>query len=333
MTVSLSASVLIALSCSFLSCVGLCAVLLPPAERVMARRRVAVVEVPSWRKRQQDLPPVGGIAIIVSAAAGILISAVFGGSVSENCIFLLIVAVLFSAVGLTDDLLTLTQNKRFSMHSSVKTILRALLAVGFAVYSYNYNGGGYVPLSVFASGVDLGVFYIPIAALTVLIFSCSAMITDGSDGLNAVTSVPVFAYLMIFSLGRQGSGDAEGAFVSSAILGAVLGFLVFGKCPARIFSGKSGTSFCGVCAVLLCFLMKRPAVMFTVGFVWLVQGMSFALSRAVYYITRGKHRLLPIAPLDVFLRSAGVSENVIIFAYFAVGVIFAAVSYVLTGGL
>ena len=151
MTVSLSASVLIALSCSFLSCVGLCAVLLPPAERVMARRRVAVVEVPSWRKRQQDLPPVGGIAIIVSAAAGILISAVFGGSVSENCIFLLIVAVLFSAVGLTDDLLTLTQNRRFSMHSSVKTVLRALLAVGFAVYSYNYNGGGYVPLSVFAS--------------------------------------------------------------------------------------------------------------------------------------------------------------------------------------
>ena len=183
MTVSLSASVLIALSCSFLSCVGLCAVLLPPAERVMARRRVAVVEVPSWRKREQDLPPVGGIAIIVSAAAGILISAVFGGSVSENCIFLLIVAVLFSAVGLTDDLLTLTQNKRFSMHSSVKTVLRALLAVGFAVYSYNYNGGGYVPLSVFASGVDLGVFYIPIAARTVLIFSCSAMITDGSDGI------------------------------------------------------------------------------------------------------------------------------------------------------
>ena len=171
MTVSLSASVLIALSCSFLSCVGLCAVLLPPAERVMARRRVAVVEVPSWRKREQDLPPVGGIAIIVSAAAGILISAVFGGSVSENCIFLLIVAVLFSAVGLTDDLLTLTQNKRFSMYSSVKTVLRALLAVGFAVYSYNYNGGGYVPLSVFASGVDLGVFYIPIAALIVLIFS------------------------------------------------------------------------------------------------------------------------------------------------------------------
>lgn len=62
-------------------------------------------------------------------------------------------------------------------------------------------------------------------------------------------------------------------------------------------------------------------------------GNEFFVFRAVYFFTRGKHRLLPVAPLDSFLRSVGISENAVVFSYFATGVVFAAVAYILTGGL
>ena len=332
MTFSLSASSLTAISVSFVFCVLICFLLLRPAERVMSRRKISVVEYPSWRKRANDIPPVGGVAVIASASLGFLLAAVTGGGIVSEYVFLLVVAVLFASIGLTDDMLTLTQNRRFSLPRFVGSALRAVLAVGFAFYSYNRNGG-YVSFFVFSDGADLGVFYVPIAALVILFFTFSARITNGSDGLNAVTCIPVFAYLSLLAVGRQGSGDANGAFVSFSLLGAVLGFLIFGKSPARIFEGRSGTSFCGACAVLLCFLMKCPSIIFVVGFIWLVQGLSFFLSRAVYFITRGRHRLLPVAPLDSFLRSAGISEKTVIFTYFAIGVIFAAVAYILTGGL
>ena len=333
MTFSLSAASVVAITVSFILCVLFCAFLMRPAERVMTRRKITVVEYPAWRKRAKDVPPVGGIAVIASSAFGFLIAATVGGGIGSEYVFLLAVAVLFAAVGFADDMLTLTQNVRFRLPRFVPVVLRAVLAVGFAFYSYNYNGGGYVSFFLFLDGTDLGVLYIPLSAVVILFFSFSARITNGSDGLNAATCVPVFAYLSLFALGRQGVGDANGAFLSFSLLGAVLGFLIFGKNPARIFEGHSGTSFCGTCAVLLCFLMKCPSVIFIIGFVWLVQEMSFLLSRAVYFFTRGKHRLLPVAPLDSFLRSVGVSENAVVFSYFATGVVFAAVAYILTGGL
>ena len=333
MTASLSLSSLIAFLVSFCFCVFLCALLLRPAERVMARRKITVVEYPSWRKRAEDVPPIGGLAMIAATAVGFLLSGLTKGGISGEYAFLTVVAVLFAAVGLTDDIMTVTQNRKFALPSYAAPILRSILAVGFAVYSYNYNGGGYIPLSVFSEGIDLGLLYIPIAALVILFFTFSSEITNGSDGLNSMCCVPVFAYFALFSLERQGTGDENGTFFSFALLGATLGFLIFGKPPARILEGKSGASFCGTSAVLLCFLLKRPAIIFVIGFVWLVQGLSFLLSRGVYILTLGKRRLLPIAPIDSFLRSVGVPETVVVFSYFAVGVIFAAVAYVLTGGL
>lgn len=332
MTLSLSALSLTTLFVSFISCVLICFLMLRPAERVMARRKITVFEFPSWRKRAEDVPPVGGLAVVVSTSFGFLLSMIFSDGDFSDYIFLLAVSVLFASVGAADDLLTLTQNRKFALPRSVAFLLRILLAIGFSVYSYNLNGGGYIPLFVLADGFDLGLFYIPLSAVVILFFSFSARITNGSDGLNSATCVPVFAYLALFALGRQGTGDVGGVLLSFAVLGAVLGFIPFGKSPAWIFEGRTGTSFCGTSACLICFLMKCPSILFVVCFVWLVQGLSFVLSRLTYILTRGKHRLLTVAPLDTCLRSVGVSERVIVFSYFAVGVVFAAVAYVLTGG-
>ena len=229
MTFSLSAASVVAITVSFILCVLFCAFLMRPAERVMTRRKITVVEYPAWRKRAKDVPPVGGIAVIASSALGFLIAATVGGGIGSEYVFLLAVAVLFAAVGFADDMLTITQNVRFRLPRFVPVVLRAVLAVGFAFYSYNYNGGGYVSFFLFSDGTDLGVLYIPLSAVVILFFSFSARITNGSDGLNAAACVPVFAYLSLFALGRQGVGDANGTFLSFSLLGAVLGFLIFGK--------------------------------------------------------------------------------------------------------
>ena len=108
MTFSLSAASVVAITVSFILCVLFCAFLMRPAERVMTRRKITVVEYPAWRKRAKDVPPVGGIAVIASSAFGFLIAATVGGGIGSEYVFLLAVAVLFAAVGFADDMLTTT---------------------------------------------------------------------------------------------------------------------------------------------------------------------------------------------------------------------------------
>lgn len=94
MTFSLSAASVVAITVSFILCVLFCAFLMRPAERVMTRRKITVVEYPAWRKRAKDVPPVGGIAVIASSAFGFLIAATVGGGIGSEYVFLLAVAVL-----------------------------------------------------------------------------------------------------------------------------------------------------------------------------------------------------------------------------------------------
>ena len=108
MTFSLSAASVVAITVSFILCVLFCAFLMRPAERVMTRRKITVVEYPAWRKRAKYVPPVGGIAVIASSAFGFLIAATVGGGIGSEYVFLLAVAVLFAAVGFADDMLTTT---------------------------------------------------------------------------------------------------------------------------------------------------------------------------------------------------------------------------------
>ncbi len=316
---------------SFLLCLSLCLFFKRKTEKILCRRKINVVEYPRWRKADKDLAPLGGAAIIISVSVVCLCGIIICNIGTFDYLFAFIVSLLFAFIAFFKDLTTLTQNRKFNLPNTFSFVCRLVLSFAFSLYLYNM-GKGYVPLLLVGDYFDFGLFYIPVATVVIFFFSVSSEMTDNISGINALTSVPVFSFICVYMLCRQSVGDIEGVLLSFSVLGAVFGFLILGRPNGLLLQGHAGTSFCGTLAVLLCFLLNIPTAIFIVGFVWLIQGISFLLTYIPYKVTRGKHRLLSVAPLDAYLRNKGVSENTVLFSYFAVGVLFAAMAYILVGG-
>ena len=68
--------------------------------------------------------------------------------------------------------------------------------------------------------------------------SNSVNFTDGVDGLLAGTSAIAFGAFTLLALHAS---EHESAIFSAAMIGGVLGFLVFNAHPAKVFMGDTGS--------------------------------------------------------------------------------------------
>lgn len=111
---------------------------------------------------------------------------------------------------------------------------------------------GLAQLGTFA---DIGALVPPaflFVVLTTVVVAATANainIHDGMDGLSAGTSCQVFAVMGVMLLcigeGYAGSNFLEYAVTCAVAAGALCGFLIFNRYPARIFMGDTGSLFIG----------------------------------------------------------------------------------------
>ena len=99
----------------------------------------------------------------------------------------------------------------------------------------------------------------------------------------------------------------ETAFLSFALIGGTIGFLLFNKHPAKIFMGDTGSLFLGAITAGLAFSIGNPVVIIPVGAVYVIEGVSVILQVASFKIFR--KRIFKMAPLHHHLEKCGLSEN------------------------
>jgi UDP-GlcNAc:undecaprenyl-phosphate/decaprenyl-phosphate GlcNAc-1-phosphate transferase len=183
--------------------------------------RAGLVDRPSesgLKIHSEPKPLSGGISIVVAtltaiAVAGFGVDAWYASAV-----------VLLLAVGVADDAVGLPPNLRLAAQG----ISGLLLAVG---------GLTVEPLGVLGpAAVVLGV---PVLANAV-------NLTDGQDGLAAGLS-------LVATFGLWAIIDAPGAdaVVSLALMGALLGFLIWNRPPASVFLGDGGAYVIGGVLVVI----------------------------------------------------------------------------------
>jgi len=183
-------------------------------------RRLGLVALPrADRWHRGAVPLLGGVAIGLGFAAVApfavpltpLIATLVGGG-----------AVLF-ALGLADDLQTLTPHTKLITEIVVAAILAAL-------------GLQFRLTTVPALNIALTVFWI--VAIT-----NAFNLLDNMDGLAAGIAVVTVGFRLAFFIV---DGDLENAALASAFLGALLGFLVHNFPPASIFMGDAGSLLIGL---------------------------------------------------------------------------------------
>lgn len=254
---------------------------------------------------KQGTPTMGGFIFLIPLIFGLLFLQ------AENrfpALFLVIVTLSYALLGFLDDFIKIHYHRNEGLRPYQKIIGQFGLALIVGLYIYF---SGTTTLNFFGLQFDIGAFVIPLVILVLLATTNSVNLTDGLDGLAGGVS---FSYLLFFGLILALISGAENlAIMCFALVGALLGFLIFNVYPAKIFMGDTGSlalgGFIGTVAVLSGLTLILPIM----GIMFVLSALSDIIQ--VAYYKRTKKRVFLMAPLHHHFEQKGVHENRIVVVY------------------
>ena len=149
--------------------------------------------------------------------------------------------------------------------------------------------------------------FIPFLFIAVIGTVNGVNLTDGLDGLASSVTVCVATFFTVTAL-AVGSGISP---ITGAVVGSLLGFLVYNVYPASVFMGDTGSLALGGFVAASAFMLKMPWFILIVGLIYFVESLSVMLQVAYFKITHGK-RLFKMAPIHHHFELCGWSETRIV---------------------
>lgn len=262
----------------------------------------------------------GGIIILLSLT---LTSLAFVQRNTEWWI-LLFATLGYGAIGFLDDFIKIALKR--SLGLTAKQKLAAQLIVAGGLYWILVRNGFSTDLSVPGTdwSIDLGWLYFPFLALIMLATSNAVNLTDGLDGLLAGTAAIAFGAFAVIGLMFS---QYTVALFSVAVVGALLGFLVFNAHPARVFMGDTGSLALGGGLAATAVLTKSELLLIVIGGVFVIETLSVML-QVMSFKLRGK-RIFRMSPIHHHFELAGWSEWRVVATFWVAGFLFAAVGLLL----
>ncbi len=291
---------------------------------------------PQSHQKKQGTPIMGGLIIALGCVAAFV---VFGATLGawDHMLALLFVALGSMAVGFGDDWIKMVKKRHEGLTPWQKIIGQVAVCVLFSTYCYLHPDiGSKVIVPFFNVEWDLGIFYIPLLALTVLFMVNSANLQDGLDGiLSSVTAVGCIGWAAI-ALQAVGAARAETnqtiAVFALALCGACIGFLRFNHYPATVFMGDTGSMFIGGAVVGMAMLLRQPFLLLLIGFTMVMSSVSVILQRYYFKLTRKltgtPKRLFKMSPIHHHFEMCGMKETQIVLMYAIVTAVLSAIAVV-----
>ena len=184
--------------------------------------------------------------------------------------------------------------------------------------------------------VNLGWFFVPVAAFVIVGAGNAVNLTDGLDGLAIMPAALVIAALGVFA---YASGNAvfanylsipaiphagELLIFCASLAGAGLGFLWFNSYPAQVFMGDVGSLSIGGFLGILAVLTKNELLLTVLGGVFVVEALS-VITQVVSFKLTGK-RVFKMAPIHHHFELKGLTETKIIVRFWIISILLAILS-------
>jgi len=200
------------------------------------------VEGPERHFSKLGTPTMGGVMIILPVLlvtvllnAASLIGVRFLG---RSIILPMLVMVAYSVLGAIDDWEGLRGRRRGQgMRARTKFLIQVVLASATAFGLWYFLDVPNLFLPGVKGEIELGLWYLPIAAFLIVAFSNAVNLTDGLDGLAGLIAATAFA--------------AYGGIASSNIRPTWPGSVLHWSAPPSVFSGSTCTP--------PCYLWETPA--------------------------------------------------------------------------
>lgn len=240
-------------------------------------------------------PEGGGILIIGISAAifltiipiilrlGIRVSSLFNFTQEIHVLFLAFLG--FGILGFVDDISFLRLNKYFMSYrwwwmAILAFLIAAILKINMGISILNLPLWGVL---------NLGWWYVPVAASLILFFIYGFQKADDIDGLSLgglIISLLVFWFL------SQTALDSILTIFIAIWLGSLMALLYFNVFPARIRIGRSGELAFGAAIAVIGLILGKPVALLIIGGIFVAEGFGgtlfkwFGISSLQQYLKR-----------------------------------------------
>ena len=212
----------------------------------------------------------------------------------------------FGLIGFLDDYIKVVLRRSLGLRVWQKFLLQIIVTGVFVFYLLHYTDVSLVMKVPFVSDLylDFGWMNIPILFFIVIGTVNGTNFTDGLDGLASSVTVLVATFFSVVAIGT-GSGIEP---VTCAVVGALLGFLLFNVHPASVFMGDTGSLALGGFVAAAAYMMQMPLFIVIVGFIYMVEVLSDIIQVTYFKMTGGK-RIFKMAPIHHHFELCGWSET------------------------
>lgn len=252
--------------------------------------------------KKAGTPTMGGIIFL----AATVITCLFYMKDYPKILPVLFLTLGFGIIGFLDDYLKVVLKRSDGLLAWQKFGLQFVVTAVFAFYMWNNSEVSLAMLVPFWSGhyINVGWLAIPVMFIAVMGTVNGVNFTDGLDGLASSVTVIVAVFFTVVSIGTNSGIEP----ITCAVVGGLMGFLLFNVFPAQVFMGDTGSLALGGFVAGTAYMLQMPLFVIIVGLIYLVEVLSVIMQVSYFKATHGK-RIFKMAPIHHHFELCGWSET------------------------
>lgn len=275
-------------------------------------------EGPKSHQKKTGTPTMGGVMILISITITTLVMTGKFSQPSVETYLLLFVTLGFGLLGFMDDFIKVVMKRNLGLTSKQKLLGQIIISVIFYFIFKQSEFSTEIRIPLTDISFDLGWGYALFIIFWMVGFSNAVNLTDGLDGLVSGTAAIAFGAFAVLAWSQS---QYELSIFSVAVVGSVLGFLVFNAHPAKVFMGDTGSLALGGAIATVAILAKLEIILIIIGGIFVIETLSVIL-QVISFKTTGK-RIFRMSPLHHHYELIGWSEWRVVVTFWTVGLLFA----------
>lgn len=288
----------------------------------------ASADVERLHQAKAATPTMGGLFIVAGLLGATVVFADLG---NPYVLVAVLLTVALAALGACDDLVKLTTKaKGIRARTKLAAQCGIALVAGLLLHQLHSAVPQGLELSIgLGNAINLGWWFVPLAALVIVSTSNAVNLADGLDGLAAgcLLSATLAVAALAYASGHVGwaehlgiryvAGAGEMAVVGAGLVGALLGFLWFNCHPASVFMGDTGSLPLGGLLGLMALVARQEVLLVVVAGVFVAEAASVIVQVASYRLR--KRRVFRCAPVHHHFQLLGWPEDKIVVRFWIAG--------------
>ena len=287
------------------------------------------VEEPGAHQLKMGTPTMGGLMVIIPVVVitgALNIANLLGFNfIGQSVLIPLSTLVSFGLLGLIDDLEGIrgTRAKGEGIMARTKASWQVIFALIIALILYfGPTELRSVAIPGITDRIEIGLLWVPVAALIIVFTSNAVNLTDGLDGLAGSLAAVAFA---CFGVIAYLQGQVWLAAFCFTMVGSLLAFLWFNAHPAELFMGDVGSLAIGATLAVVARMTGQWLLLPIVGAMFFAEAGSVMLQVSWFKFTKRRYgqgrRIFKMSPLHYHFELKGWSETQVMQRFFLCGIL------------